>query len=357
MNATRQHLEAMLVSRLRETESLSAALTAAQAPEISLTRVMRGLHSGRLDGAEKEISDEMARRAGASLPLGAAYIPWTALCTTRNLTAALAPGGGYLVGADTRPVIAALRPWSISENAGITILDNLKNDQTLPAENAVVVGGWVAPEDMGATAHTPLFGQRAFKPKNLIALVRFSHLFYRQADPDAWVKRYLAQKVGELIDVAVLNGSGASGEPLGVLNTPGIGTQAGGSLAHAGTLAMKRQAAVVNVSESTAAFIAPPQVRELLEGRERAAGNGFMWENDRVASKPAFATTVMPLQTMVYGEWAEAVLGLWGEGFQVEISHNVPADFPAGIINARITVSADVALLHAGAFTKATSIT
>ena len=70
------------------------------------------------------------------------------------------------------------------------------------------------------------------------------------------------------------------------MNTASIGTQSGTTLGHTGTANMKETVATLNAPEDDIAFIGTPAVRELLEGRERATGSGFVWDNDHVASTP-----------------------------------------------------------------------
>ncbi len=68
--------------------------------------------------------------------------------------------------------------------------------------------------------------------------------------------------VGELLDIAFLNGAGGS-QPLGLLNTPGINTQSGTSLAHAGLLAMKQKALTAGGREDALAWVGAPAIQEL----------------------------------------------------------------------------------------------
>jgi HK97 family phage major capsid protein len=48
------------------------------------------------------------------------------------------------------------------------------------------------------------------------------------------VQSDLAQVVGLAVDLAVLNGSGASGQPTGIISTAGIGSVTGTSIAYRG---------------------------------------------------------------------------------------------------------------------------
>jgi HK97 family phage major capsid protein len=201
--------------------------------------------------------------------------------------------------------------------------------------------------------------QSALKPKIAIGLIQASRQFMQQADPDAWIRRGLLIAAGMIADQAVLNGTGADGQPLGLMNTPGLSTQSGTSLGWAGVLHMKKLAADANVKDGSISFVSTSAVRELLEARERATGGGtFIWENDRIASCPAFATTDMPTAAMLAGPMAEVFFGLWGAGMRVEVNPFAPALFKSGVVQIRVVLECDVAVAcNLAALTKATSIT
>ena len=99
-------------------------------------------------------------------------------------------------------------------------------------------------------------------------------------------------------------------------------------------------------------------MRALLEGRERVTGSGrFVWEHDEVADRRAYVTTDMPAATMLCGDFSLVVLGIWGQGFQLEVNPYDPTGFKAGTIQGRMIVSCDVACLHPSSFIKSESIT
>jgi hypothetical protein len=76
-----------------------------------------------------------------------------------------------------------------------------------------------------------------------------------------------------------------------------------------------------------------------------------------MASRPAYASTDVPTATLICGAWPSVYLGVWGQGFVLEINPHDPVGFKKGTISARILLSLDVATLHPAAFCKAESIT
>jgi hypothetical protein len=121
---------------------------------------------------------------------------------------------------------------------------------------------------------------------------------------------------------------------------------------------MKQKSAEANVTDENIKFLSTPAVRQLLETRERATGGvRFVWDKDQIADRPAYVSTDVPSATMICGDFSLVYLGFWGAGLFLEINPNDPTGFKSGIIQARVLVSCDVAVLHPSAFIVASSIT
>ncbi len=326
-------------------------------PELQLARLFSQLALGHVHGEDAEAIHELQRICGVQHPDPQRPVIPLFECS-RDLTVASAPGGGYLTSLATLEPRDILRPFSVVARAGVQVETGLVGDAAVPKTTAKATHYWLSTEGTQATPSTPTVGQVAMTAKTVGATVRFSRRLSVQANAEAYTRRELLRTVGTAIDAAVLSGSGANGEPLGVTLTPGVNTETGTSLAQAGAVAMKRKCADANAPDGEIAFITTPAVRELLEKRERATGAGLMvWDEDRIASRPGFVTTDMPAATMIAGVWSEVLVGIWGPGFQVELNPYDPTSFKAGVIEARLLVTCDVAVLYPAAFTIASSIT
>ena len=250
-----------------------------------------------------------------------------------------------------------LRPWSVVASAGVTVLEGLTGNLTLPqvATGAAAVGAWVSAEGVVAPHTQPVLGEVAMTPKHATAFTRFSRQLLLQSEQtEAFIRAQLLEAVGGLLDQAVISGSGANGQPLGLANTAGIGTQSGTSLSHAGTRTMRRQILAAGGRESNLAWIGAPDVQDVLSGRERSTGSGFIWDGG-ILTRPAFASSYVAAGTLACGDWARAVVGLWGPGFVVEV--NPYENFQAGKLSARLLLECDVMFSPLGAFSVSTSIT
>ena len=118
---------------------------------------------------------------------------------------------------------------------------------------------------------------------------------------------------------------------------------------------MKQKSAEKDVTDEAITFLSTPAVRQLLETREVATGGGRMvWQDDKVADRRAYVSTDVPTATMIAGDWSNIYFGVWGPGFVVEINPYDATGFKTGMIQARILVSCDVAVLHPSSFVVAT---
>lgn len=337
------------------TKLLSRLTTRELGGTFSFQRALSGMVSQGLDGLEREVAQETAKVAGVAFDPHKLVAPWGLF--TRDLTTTVAGAGGYLAGVDTGEALDVLRPWSVTARAGITVLERLQASFVLPRTTAKSTAYWLVNQATNVTESTPSTGSVAFAPKEAGAYLEYSRNFAlgTRAAGEQYIRRELLRTVGSLVDAAVLNGPGGAGEPLGLLNTAGIGSVTGTSLAHDDVANMKETVATANAPDESIAFLGTPAVRELLEIRERATGSGFIWDNDQVASRPAHVSTDVPSATLICGAWSELILGLWGPG--LEFSVNPYAGFKEGIIGARVMVACDVGVQHAAAFCAAGSIT
>lgn len=322
---------------------------------VKLARVFEAMPHGLmdLDGYE----DEMLREwSGTDFP-NRLHIPWHEL-ERRDLNVAAGTAGGYLAAVDTLPAADILRPWSVVARAGVTILEGQIGPVTLPKTTATTTIQWQSTESTQASTSQPTIAQLAATPKIAIGVIQFSRQLNKQANVEAYIRRELLRTAGTAIDRAVLAGSGASGQPLGVINTAGIGTQSGTSLDHAGVIAMRDAVAAANARDEAIAFVADVATRTLLSARVVGTDTGrFVWDNDRVASRPGYVTTDMPAATMIAGDWSSVLVPLWGSGVVIEFNPFDSTLFRSGVIQARVLVACDVMVVHPAAFSVASSIT
>ena len=323
----------------------------AKGPKLNLDNLFSDLAKGNLAGENAEALQETARRDGVPFDPVRPYISF------RDLTVAVGASAGFLKQTDVRESIDLLRPFSVMARMGITMETGLVGDQVIPKVTAKTTPNWLPNEAATGTATTPTLVQVSLTPKVVIGSLNYSRHMSKQANATQFAGRELLRTVGTAIDQAIINGSGVSGVPLGLIGTAGVQTQSGTTL-NSGVFTMKRKTAEANVLDESIRFLSTPLVRETLETRERATGGGrFVWQNDQVADRAAFVSTDVPTATMICGDFSLIYLGIWGAGLVLEINPYEQTNFRAGIIQARVLTSCDVAVLHPSSFIVASSIT
>ena len=279
----------------------------------------------------------------------------------RDLTAASAAGGGYLVGTENMSFIEVLRNRSVAYRMGARRLSGLVGNVTIPRQSAAATAAWLANEGSQIPESGQTFGQMALSPKTVGAYTEISRQLLLQSSPDAEgiVTADLGAVSALAVDVGVLRGSGSGGEPTGIVNTSGIGTVNGATFDYADILEFQVDVATANVTPEMGGYVTTPTVAALAMQRTRFANTdtplwqGNLWDG-QMAGFQAMSTNQMSAGTMLFGDWRQVVVAEWGV---LEIEVNPYANFQAGIIGIRAMVSIDVGLRYAGAFSYGAAMT
>jgi HK97 family phage major capsid protein/HK97 family phage prohead protease len=319
-------------------------------------------------GFEMECSRSIAAKLGKLPEPSKFYIPFEVMegpnsgrFQKRDVTVATAGQGGYLVQTQNIGFIEVLRNRSVAFRMGARRLSGLQGSVTVPRQSAAATAYWLANEATSITESQQTFVQMALSPKNVGAYTEISRQLLLQASPGAEgiVSDDLGQVVAVAVDLAVLNGSGASGQPTGIIGTSGIGGVTGTSIAYAGILEFQTDVAGANVVPASGGYVTTPTIAALLMGRQRFSSTdtplwtGNVWDG-MVSGFPGMASNQMPAGDILFGDWQEVVVGEWGV---LEIEVNPYANFPAGIVGVRAIYSMDVGVRRPFAFSLATSVT
>jgi HK97 family phage major capsid protein len=199
----------------------------------------------------------------------------------------------------------------------------------------------------------------AASPKILSALTEISHQMLRQSNAEEIVRLELARAAGAALDAAVLNGSGASGQPLGIIGTPLIGAFTGTTLNRSALCDAQLDIAAAKAVGSSRGYVTTPAIANTLANRAdtiestRAVWQGPLAEGSLIGER-ALSTTGMPSATMLYGEWSHVTVVSWGT---MEIAVDPFTKFNQGLVAVRLLLLVDNLVTNAGGFTLATSIT
>jgi HK97 family phage major capsid protein len=313
-----------------------------------MARAGKGLGKDEEAGLEFEISDSIAKKLGRDT--GGLYVPTNikSVLGSRALTSerarqqfeAVLQGtsgqqpGTNLVQTTILPseFIELLRNLQVVMKAGARKLGDLQGNVQFPKQTAAATMSWTG-ENPGAavTATDQTFGNSTMSPKTAMAQTLYSRQFLIQSSLDAeqLIREDLAAIFALGLDLAAMEGTGASNQPTGVVNTAGvtvvpIGVN-GGAITY--NLLIDCQTALENnnVPIISPATITTPGVKGKLRKTAKLANTiaDAIWGDDNsVAGYPGLSTNQLPqnltkgtgtnLHRLITGSWNNVVIGEWG---------------------------------------------
>jgi hypothetical protein len=152
----------------------------------------------------------------------------------------------------------------------------------------------------------------------------------------------------------VFAGTGASGQPLRILTTPGVGTQSGTSLGWAGIAAMVEALEVANVDTSSIGWAVPPAVAELMRTRPVLTDAGPILADGRMAGYAAGVTTKAPAATLIGADWSNLNVVDWGV---LESAVDPFSGYRTGTVSLRAILRTDLIIAPPSAIVVASTIT
>lgn len=346
-------------------------MSAGEVRRYSVLRAVRALvdKDWSKAGLEKEVNEAIMKRAGIEQSVhGGFFVPVDVQhaklgSAKRDLTVGTPTAGGNLVATDLAAAsfIELLRARAVVARLGATMLPGLVGNLAIPKQTGSATAYWLANEATAITESQQTIGQVALAPKNLGAYTELSRQLMLQSTPaaDQLVLNDLARVLALAIDLAALEGSGASGQPTGISATAGIGSVTGTSLDYADVIEFQTDVAAGNALTPNCAYLTTPAVAGLLMQRQRFASTDTpLWTGSvldgQMGGFTAATTTQVTAASMTFGDFSQVVIGEWGF---LELALNPYANFTAAVTGIRAIQTVDVAIRQAAAFSRATSIT
>jgi HK97 family phage major capsid protein len=316
----------------------------------------------RLSGVEGEAHRTLEKKHGPLASAAAFYVPPE--IQHRDLTAAAAGAGGYLVATTTGgSYIERLRNTSVVFRLGAQRLPGQRENLAIPQLSASASATWLSTEATQATESQQTFKQVSSTPKHVAGYTEISRQLLKQSNPAA--EQVVMGDLGAILavaaDLAFLNGTGTSGQPLGLLGTSGIGTFSGTTLALAALTEAQQDILDGNalLDPRGLGYATTPAVAKLLKNRQRFTSTDTpLWQgplhDGTIEGVRALSSNQIPSATMIYGDWSQVLVPEWGV---LAVELNPYANFLAGIVGVRAIWSVDVIFRHIESFTVSTSIT
>jgi len=332
----------------------------------SLGRVMRSLERGEdlKDGLELEAHQEVWKRGAGQGTFTGFCVPFDVLGdkVRRDMTVGTFGNGGAMVATELGDVIPILRNKISAVRLGCNVLTGLRSTFGFPRQTSASTVSSLS-ETAQANDSTPTFDQPLLNPKRVAAKVIYSKQLLVQASPSVenFLRDDLMGQISLKLDSLIYMGRGSNSEPMGIFNTPGVASvNFGGTATWSKVLDFENALAIANADQDMRpGFVTTPTVRKAWKSVARALTGATtvsalpLWErggfNDGsgdglVNDYRAVATNQIPGDQVIFGNFRDLVLAMFGQGIELITNPYTRADQAEVIINANCY--ADVLLRH-----------
>lgn len=370
-------LEKLGVQKPVAQKSAEVDMTETEKKNYSLVRAINASISGKWDkaGFEREVSMEIAKRTGRET--AGFFMPMNIQMDGERAAYAVgaAATGGNLVATNllASSFIDILRNKAMVVQMGAKMISGLVGNVDIPKQATAATAYWVT-EATALTESEMTFGKVSMSPKQIGARSQMSRLMLQQSTPDieALVRNDLAQILALGIDLAAIAGTGASGQPTGILNTAGIGSVAlgtnGAALTFDAMIDLETAVATANADAGSLGYMTNAKQIGVLK-KIKASGSGeYIWsgtDSGMYAAAPGSVNgyavgrsnqvpgnltkgTGTNLSAVIFGNWNDLVIGEWGV---LEILPNpYGSGYNSGSVDIRAMQTVDIAVRQAASF-------
>ena len=358
--------------------------------EYKISAGIQALCDGNWDrpgaGFAREVSQDIAKNSVTGGSSRSLFIPYSALNRATYVTSG-ATTGGNIVATDLRAddFIEALRNNTVMVGLGVQVLSGLVGDVAIPRRSGVASTGYLSSETTAISQAESTFDQISMTPKTLATMSKFSRNMLIQATPgiEQLVRNDLSEGINVGLDLGILNGTGSSGQPTGIMQTSGIGSVAMGTNGGAITVdalvdletALMEDNASVNADSisyvtnakvmgaikklktSGGEYLVNNNLQALGRGATPIAVNGYpLAMTNQVPSNLTKGSTSGSCSAVVLGDFSQAILGLFGGGVEITVGEDSDA-FAKNLTSVKAVVAFDVAVRHAQSFAAILDVT
>ena len=356
--------------------------------EYSITAGIRaaltGDWSSKDAGFVRELSQEVERSGVKRTTEKGFLVPYAALEKRATYVTSGATTGGNLVETELKAedFIESLKNNTLMLQMGVGTLPGLVGNVDIPRRSGTSTGYWLANETTAITQSESTFDQISLSPKNYGVLSKYSRQTLLQATPgiESLVRSDLVSTVNLGVDLAILNGSGSSGQPTGILQTSGIGSVAGGTNGLAISLEnlinLEEEVLIDNAGGNNMGYVTNAKVlselKKLRAGGSATGDGAFLWNTDlsargrgstpgvingyqigisnQVPSNLTKGSASSVCSAVLFGDFSQCLVGFWGNGMEIAVSDSDGSDFTKALTSVRAITTLDVAVRQASGF-------
>lgn len=267
-------------------------------------------------------------------------------------------------------LIEILRAATVLGKMGVTMMDNMQGLFALPRQNSTTTAYWVT-EGQDVTQSAPTVDQVLFTPHTVGVRTPYTRRFLEQTslDAEAFIRQDQDAVLAREIERAALNGTGSSGQPLGLGQNPLVPLVAAGTNGAVPTWAnvVGLESALanlnVNTSDPSVGYIIDTAVRGLLKTTPKIGSTfpTYLWDGGATPLNEykVGVTNLLPsnlthgsgssLHAIFFGVWSQMIIATWS-GRDV-IVNPYSADASGSVIITTLQ-DLDVEVRHPEAFVK-----
>ena len=304
---------------------------------------------------EAEFEIEVGRAAASKYERSSNGIVVPNEVLRRDLTAGLPSAGGNLVADEllSGSFIDLLRNRLALAGAGVTMLTGLQGNISIPRQSSASTAYWVG-ENVAPTESQQAVDQVNMTPKTVGAYVDYSRRLLLQSsiDVEGMVRNDLTRVIALELDRAGMYGTGSSNQPLGLINTTGIGSQAftGSYGTFDEYIGMETDVATANADAGSMRYIVNAAARGALKSTAKSAAAvaaGFVFENGEINGYPAIVSNQLQNNDALFGDFSMMIMGMWSG---LDLTVDPYAGATAGTVRIIALQDVDFAVKQPGAF-------
>ncbi len=272
----------------------------------------------------------------------------------RDLVVGTPTAGGNLVADEllSGSFIDLLRNRLALAQAGVTMLTGLQGNISIPRQTSAATAYWVG-ENASSTESQQAIDQVNMTPKTVGAYVDYSRRLLLQSsiDVEGMIRNDLARVIALELDRAAIYGTGSSNQPLGLVNTTGIGSQ---TISTYGTfeeyIGMETDVASANADAGSLRYIINAAARGALKSTAKSASAvaaGFVFEDGEINGYPAVVSNQLANNDALFGDFSMMIMGMWSG---LDLTVDPYAGATAGTVRVIALQDVDVAVKQPGAF-------
>jgi HK97 family phage major capsid protein len=329
----------------------------------------------RLDGINKEVIERgfaEATENKVEVRAGAYVLPSYIMgYQERDLTVTNSNEGGLTIATAKMDTVDFPVNKLVLEQMGARIMTGLTDNVDIPRIVAGTDAAFKA-ENASQDESSPTFANLSLTPKRLPTKVQVSSKLLKQKSAvDQLVVRNITAQLNAIFQKRIVNGAGTT-EPLGILNTSGIGNQDigtnGGALTWAAALAQVKAVGTSDLIDGDSLYYLTnwavyAHARNIL--RTAGVAGYIIDDNDRIGAFQTKYTNSVPAtltkgtsnsicSALIFGDFSKLAVGFWS-GVEVLVDPYVNAD--TGLVNIHFTLWGDGGVYMPAAFSKIGDIT